>query len=213
MITSLLIELFQWQAHQLLLYVPDPVIVQQQFFLEEEKDDQTPFPYWTKLWPSALSLTDFLLEQPSYIQGKEVLELAAGLGLPSMAVAKYAARVCCSDYMPEAVEVMEKTIALNHLSNVSAQVLDWNQLPVDIKADVLLLSDVNYEPAQFEPLHKVLRNFLTKGTTIILATPQRLMAKPFLEPLLPFCIYTEERLADQDKQITPITILVLQEEA
>ncbi len=73
------------------------------------------------------------------------------------------------------------------LANVTGKVLNWNQLPHDITADVLILSDINYGPNQFDRLNKVLQWFLQKGTTILISTPQRLMAKPFIEKLLPWC--------------------------
>ena len=61
------------------------------------------FPYWSKVWPSAEALALFILQHPEYIAGKMVVELGAGLGLPSLVAAQMAASVLCTDYEPEAV--------------------------------------------------------------------------------------------------------------
>ena len=107
---------------------------------------------------------------------------------------------------------MAKTAQHLALSNVACRVLDWNHLPDDLMADVLLLSDINYDPEQFAVLHQVLQRFLRQGTVILLATPQRLMAKPFIEKLLPFCREQYEMTIYHLQQHTPVSILLLQEQ-
>ena len=49
-----------------------------------------------------------------------------------------------------------------------------------------MLSDVNYAPNEFESLMKILNGFLKKGSTLIIATPQRMMGIPFIESLQPY---------------------------
>jgi len=134
-------------------------------------------PYWAKIWPSAIALTRFLQEHPELIMGKQVLELAAGLGLPSLYVSGIAAHVLCSDYDPEAVDFIRKNIGQNQCQHISAACIDWKELPKDLKTDLLLLSDINYDPKDFDILHALIEAFLRQGTTILLATPQRLVAK------------------------------------
>ncbi|HUP13820.1 MAG TPA: methyltransferase domain-containing protein, partial [Niastella sp.] len=167
---------------------------------------QVPFPHWTKLWPAALAMSDFIYEHRQFVTDKNVLELAAGLGLPSFVAAQYANTVCCSDYLEEAVAAISKTVEHLQLNNVSCQLLNWNKLPEDVTTDVLLLSDINYDPEQFDHLLLVLQRFLQQGTLILLTTPQRLMAKPFIEKLLPFCKQQYEMAVDH----TSISLLVLQ---
>lgn len=168
------------------------------------------FPYWSQVWPSAKALAQFLLFHPSYTSKKSVLELGAGLGLPSLVAARYADRVICADYVPEAVAAVRQSATHLQLQNFSAQVLNWQQLPAGVDADVLLLSDINYEPVAFDTLQKVIGAFLQTGTTILLSTPQRLVAKAFIEPLLANCILQEEVIVRQREANVPITILVLQ---
>ena len=75
---------------------------------------------------------------------------------------------------------------------------------------ILLVSDVNYNPDAFEALYKVFVHFLAAGTTIVLATPQRLMAKPFINRLLHFCIFQQAEPVTTANENIDISILILQ---
>jgi predicted nicotinamide N-methyase len=110
--------------------------------------------------------------------------VAAGLG---------AKHVCVSDRSHEAVQVLQQVIDLNGFNNIECCQLDWHHLPDNLHPDVLLLSDINYDPVEFETLFNVLTHFLQKGTLIILSTPQRLVAKSFINQFMPWCIHHESR--------------------
>jgi len=209
MTLPLQLQTYHWDNDQLQLYVPDPQAVQAQYQSQKEVNSNTPFPYWAKIWPAAVAMGSFLLQHPEYITGKKVLELAAGLGLPSLIAARYATEVWCSDYIAEAVAVVQQSAHYNHIQNIYGTVLNWHHLPQSLTADVLLLSDINYDPDEFKALYAVLINFLKKGTTIILSTPQRLMAKPFVERLLQWCIHRQEITVQQDEAAIPISLFVL----
>lgn len=191
------------------LFVPDAQKVQENYFQQKQGQAEVPFPHWTKLWPAGLAMADFIHQHPELVKDKNVLELAAGLGLPGFVAARYATTVCCSDYLPEAVDTMTRTAQHLQLANVTCQLLDWNQLPNDLTAEVLLLSDINYDPDQFDQLYQVLQRFLQQGTTILLTTPQRLMAKPFIEKLLPFCKQQSETTVFYQQQYTAISLLLI----
>lgn len=192
------------------LFVPTEVSVKRIYGEQRQANSTTPFPYWAKVWPAALGLSTFLQQQPQFITGKEVLELAAGVGLPSLLAARYASSVIYSDYLPEALDVVEQSIALQDTTNLTSRLLDWHRLPPDLSPDVLMLSDINYDPQEFEVLYEVLNGFLQNNTTILLSTPQRLMAKPFIERLLPWCIRQQEMPVDDNGETVLISVLVLQ---
>ncbi|MBN9296487.1 MAG: methyltransferase domain-containing protein [Filimonas sp.] len=196
---------FNYNGQSLLLYVPEEKYVQQAYYKEKQENPKADFPYWAKLWPSALALADFIAHNTDYVKNKRVVELAAGLGLPSFVAAPYALSVYASDYLEEAVDVMEMSRIKNDYSNVQCSLLNWHHLPENLSADILLMSDVNYDPVEFEQLLKVFERFLSKGTTIILATPQRLMAKPFVERLLKYVVEQEQKVING----TGISIFVL----
>jgi predicted nicotinamide N-methyase len=184
---------FRFGDYQFNAFAPDSLALQEAFTKQLQRDPSTPAPYWAQVWPSAYALCEFIASQPHWLQNKKVLELAAGLGLPSLLTAQLSTQVTCSDYIPEAVELMQKSIHENKLENINAMLIDWNYLPKYLSVDVLLLSDINYEPKAFETLFNVIVSFLENGTTIILSTPQRLMAKPFIDRLLPYSKLWEEK--------------------
>lgn len=191
------------------LFVPDAQEVQEQYFQQKQMQADTPFPHWTRLWPSSFAMADFIHQHSEIVENRNVLELAAGLGLPGFVAARFAKSVCCSDYLEEAVITMEKSKKQLQLSNISCKKLDWNRLPEGLSADVLLLSDINYDPGQFDQLYQVFQGFLQQGTIILLATPQRLMAKPFIERLLPDCREQHEMLVEHEGQEAMISLLVM----
>jgi predicted nicotinamide N-methyase len=207
---SLQLQHLERPGYTIDLFVPDAQEVQDHYLQQKQVQAEVPFPHWTKLWPAGLAMADFIYQHPELVQDKNVLELAAGLGLPGFITARYAKAVCCSDYLEEAVTAMTRSVQHLQFDNVTCQVLDWNHLPDDLTADVLLLSDINYDPDQFDQLYQVLHRFLQQGTLILLTTPQRLMAKPFIEKLLPFCQQQHEMAVYHQQVNAPISLLLLQ---
>ena len=174
------------------VYVPVLKKVQEWYAKECKANADTPFPFWAQVWPSAIALATFIENNPHYVQDKNVTELAAGLGLPSIVAARYAKQVLASDHAAASMQVLQQTVCfLGLYQRVSVMVQDWNNLPETFTADTILLSDINYDPAVFEGLFTVLQRLLNNGCTILLTTPQRLMAKPFIEKLLPFATRQE----------------------
>jgi predicted nicotinamide N-methyase len=205
------LQSFRFGDHEVKAFVTDPLALQQWYTIQLQADPTTTAPYWAQVWPSAYALCEFIATQPHWLQNKTVLELAAGLGLPSLLAAQLATQVTCSDYVPEAVELMQQSIQENKLENINALLIDWNHLPDDLSVDVLLLSDINYEPQVFETLYNVIISFLEKGTTILLSTPQRLMAKPFIDRLLPYSILWDEKTITALTPAVTCSVYVLQQ--
>ena len=197
--------------------IPDNFLIQQQYLQEKERTENEPGyiinpPYWAKIWPAAIALCKFLAANTHYIQDKKVAEIAAGLGLPSLLAAHYANEVHCSDYNQDAVDTIQQSIALNKLENIQTSVLDWQTIPNHFNPDTLLLSDVNYEPEAFVILQTLIISLLQKGCTIILSTPQRLVAKSFVEGLLPYCILKEDYSIEDGITTWGTTVFVLKNE-
>lgn len=211
MAASLELQHFIRPGYSIDLFVPHAQEVQQTYLRQKQAGEEPHFPYWAKIWPASIAMSDFIQQHPETVQHKTVLELAAGLGMPGLLAARYAKTVCCSDYLQAAVDAMAASAAQTGLSNITCSLLNWHQLPDNIETEVLLMSDVNYDTAEFDQLYKVLMRFLKRGTSILLATPQRLMAKPFIESLLPFCISQSEMMVDHQNQQTAVSILQLQQ--
>lgn len=191
------------------LFVPDAQAVKKAY-----EQNKIAFPYWSKVWPAALALSGYIIQQSHLIQDKNVLEVGAGLGLPSITTARFAKKVLCTDAAPEAVRVAAQSAAHQGLQNFSAAVLDWNDLPDDVEADVLLLSDVNYEPAQFAALQERVAVFLQKEKLVLLATPQRLMARDFIAPLLHRASHRQTfAIKEKGNEATLATVMALRKAA
>jgi predicted nicotinamide N-methyase len=187
--------------HTVRLLIPDPALMQQHFI-----EGATDFPAWSKLWPASIALSLFLSKHLHLVRGKNVLELGCGLGLPALLIAPFANEVCATDLDANAVDLVRRSALLNRASNVDTRVLDWSTLSAGMNYDVVLMSDVNYMPAQFPTLFALITAMLEKRATIILSTPQRLMAKPFIKMLMPYCASHETHEVDG----TAISIYILQ---
>jgi predicted nicotinamide N-methyase len=173
------------------LLVPDPEKVRMLYDEGRAAELLEPFPFWTRIWPSAMALSLFIQSHQQYIKGKRILELGAGLALPSFIASRYAGSVLATDYIEDAVLLMKQNIEALKLQNISAELMDWHKLPENIKADTVLLSDINYSPDAFDTLHTVIEQFLGNGSTIILTTPGRLVANAFIAFLMPYIAYRE----------------------
>src|SRR5256885_1027395 len=100
-------------------------------------------PFWAFAWAGGQALARFLLDRPSVVAGRRVLDLAAGSGLVAVAAARAgAARVVANEIDGYAVAA----IALNAQANaVPVEVLGGDLLdgdPPDV--DVVLAGDVFY---------------------------------------------------------------------
>jgi predicted nicotinamide N-methyase len=150
------------------------------------------------------------MEEPSLVTDKSVMEIAAGLGLPSLAAAGYATSVSCTDAVADAVEMINIAVQCNNFNNVQAMQLDWNEPLPEIETDVILMSDVNYNPSDFPQLLRFIQNILADKTTIILSTPQRLMAKPFIEAVAPSIVQQKDFAVVHKNEETMCSVFVLQ---
>ena len=202
------IQLTQISAEKA-IYTPNYEQVKEIYTSLLNLDPNTPFPFWAKLWPSSIALLDVLKAHPHLIQNKHILEIGAGIGLPSLMMAGIAKSVQISDYDKEAVDLLQKNIEHLQLKNAEALQLDWNAIAENIQPDVVLLSDVNYDPAQFDTLITLIDKFMHQGSTIILSTPQRIMASPFVLKLELYIKERYEAFADENGIQKEISILVL----
>jgi predicted nicotinamide N-methyase len=191
------------------LHVPDPEKVKSTYEEMITVDPDTAFPFWARIWASSLALTAFLRKEPQWIASKNVLEVGAGIGLPSFSISREALTLVISDYSREAVALMEKNIQSLELTNAKAMYLDWNDFPSDLSANTVLFSDINYDPEQFEALLSLIKQLLIKGTTIVIATPERISAVSFAVQLEPYVTHSVLETVLTGQQTIDIRIFVL----
>jgi len=191
------------------LYVPDPELVKSTYEHSIIRNKDTAFPFWAKVWPSSKAMTTFLQSEVSLIQSKRILEIGAGIGLPSFSIASHVAELIISDYSSDAVELIDRNITHLLLPNAKAMRLDWNALPEEISVDVVLLSDVNYDPVEFNPLLEMIQRFMGEDSTVIIATPKRIMINPFVESIKPFIKHSLVIPVEEMNHVLDIGILIL----
>ena len=195
--------------NELSLYVPDPALIQSTYQKLVAANPNTIFPYWAKVWASADALVQFLREEPAWIQNKIVLEIGAGIGIPSLSIAAQTDKIVISDYAPDAVALLQKNIEHLKLNNASAACIDWNHISEDVIADTILLSDTNYEPAVHENLTFLVEKFINKGSTILLATPNRLASNPFIERISKYMYRSKQYRLTENSVSKEIIVMVL----
>ena len=65
------------------------------------------------LWDSAIKLAWWITQNPSIFEGKTVMEVGSGVGLPGVLAASYARKTFISDFHPKIVETAAYNIQLN----------------------------------------------------------------------------------------------------
>ena len=104
-------------------------------------------PYWAELWPAAGALAAAL---PERFDGRRVVELGCGLGLPSLVAAARGAVVTATDWAGDAVELLLRNAERNGLT-VGAEVRDWRE-QWDERFDLAIAADVLYEQRNVTPV-------------------------------------------------------------
>lgn len=132
------------------------------------------------VWPSAESLAAYFSESPQLVQGLRVLELGSGTGLCGLVLGKLgASRVALTDYNSDAIDLLEDNIEANQLgSTCSAHQLVWGEVENSQqilsaiggeKFDIVLGTDVVYEPECIDPLLSSALHFLKPTGSLYLA--------------------------------------------
>ena len=145
-----------------------------------ETDDDVPF--WAVLWPAALGMAEYFWENTSFGE-KRILELGAGLGLVGIVAAAKGAEVVQTDFIPEALQLAEENAKINHITKIERVLADWRKFPLDERFDLIIGSDILYEPTLHRFLKEIFQNNLKPGGTVVLADPGRDDAKSFISML------------------------------
>jgi predicted nicotinamide N-methyase len=137
-------------------------------------------PYWAELWPSARRLAAAIAAAD--VDGRRVLEIGCGLGLPAIVAARGGADVLATDWAPEAVAATQANALRNGVA-VRCEQADWREphaLAVRGPFHLVLAADVLYEARNAEPLRALLSELRAETW---LADPGRPQLQPFLDRL------------------------------
>jgi predicted nicotinamide N-methyase len=140
-------------------------------WLEEQNVDP---PYWAFCWPGGQAIARYLLDNPSLVAGKRVLDFAAGSGVSSMAAARCgAASVVANDIDELSLIAARLNASANGLS-IETSSEDWLAgAPGSPEADVVIAGDVCYEREMSVQALAWLRSHAEKGRLVLLGDPGR----------------------------------------
>jgi predicted nicotinamide N-methyase len=145
---------------------------------EEAFDDDEFLPYWAELWPSGVALAGAVAALD--LRASRVLELGAGLGLPSLSAALGGAHVLATDWADDAVELLRLNAGRNRVE-LRAERVRWDDPALLIEEspwELVLGADLLYERRNADQLLELLPRL---GADVLLADPGRPFAQGFLE--------------------------------
>ena len=143
--------------------------------------DDSKIPYWAEIWPSAIALSEAILEEPM-LEGQMYLELGAGLGLTSCVAAHRGARVIATDYLAEPLAFAKVNGHLNGVS-LDVEMLNWLKPPPLRRFDTILAADILYSESNVKPVAQLLAKMIDGTNRALLSDPQRAHLKSFLQEL------------------------------
>lgn len=153
--------------------------VENQDALLEAADSLEHFPYGFLLWESAVGLSRHLTAHPLLVEGKRVLELGAGVGLPGLVARALGAEVWQTDHQAGALLLAETNAEQNGVTGLHRFVADWRTWTHLEKYDLILGADILYERAMRFYLDPIFRNNLAPGGCLLLSDPGRPQAIEF----------------------------------
>lgn len=142
-------------------------------FLESEK-----FPLWFKIWEASLVLADYLATlHPSC----EILEIGAGLGVPSLVASAFGHKVLASDLEVLPLKFLEKSAKENGLS-IETQILDLTHPNLPRKFDLIVGAEIVFKKKLFDPLLDFFKIYLKPKGEVLLAhaSERKKILIPFL---------------------------------
>lgn len=143
--------------------------------IEEDGGFDRRNPYYGQLWPAARVLGETIAKLPD-LTDKRLLDVGCGAGLLGIVAAKKGARVTFADVMQESLELARGNARRN---GVKAQTwrLDLAEPGVaasdDERFDVIVSSDVLYEPWMAEAITKTIHAWLRADGVAIVTDPMR----------------------------------------
>lgn len=152
----------------------DDLISEDDYVMDER------LPYWADLWPSAQVLAGEV--RTMRLQGRRVLELGCGMGLVAIAATMAGGDVTATDYYEDAIRFARLNVAEATGATIATRMVDWTRMPADLgRFDVVLASDVLYEPRYAALVAGAIAATLARGGEAIVADPGRIALASFRE--------------------------------
>lgn len=142
---------------------------------------EQPPPFWAFAWAGGQALARYVLDHPTLVAGRSVLDLATGSGLVAVAAARAgAASVTANDIDPLSLAAATANAALN---GVTLEPVQGDLLGSDPAVDVVLAGDVCYSREMTARVMPFLRRAAGRGALVLLGDPGRAYLPAGLLPL------------------------------
>jgi predicted nicotinamide N-methyase len=142
---------------------------------EDEYTDDERLPYWADLWPSGRALAAALAGRE--LAGARILELGAGLGLPSLVALARGAQPLATDWYPVALRFARANAAAAGLPPLATLEVNWSAPPDALRShgpfDLIVGADIAYEARHAAQLAPLIEELATVRTTVLIADPRR----------------------------------------
>jgi predicted nicotinamide N-methyase len=190
-------------APEISLHVADEATELWQKTEEDLGEIGLPPPFWAFAWAGGQALARHLLDDPTLVRGKRVLDFASGSGLVAIAAAKAgAAAVHARDIDAFAVAA----IALNASANgvaIDAQCADV--VDSDELWDAVLAGDICYERDMAERTVAWLARLHARGALVLIGDPGRsYLPREMLEPVVTYRVPVTRALEDAEIKTTHV---------
>jgi predicted nicotinamide N-methyase len=191
---------------QIRLHLADEAIGLWQATEEELEQHGLPPPFWAFAWAGGQALARYVLDNPSLVRGKSVIDMASGSGLVGIAAMKAgAASVLAADIDAFAIEAIRLNATLNGVE-ISPVLNDM--IGLDVAADIILVGDLCYEQDLAQRLMVWLQDQHDKGKAIFLGDPGRAyLPKSGLVKLAEYQVAVSRELEDADVKKTCVWTL------
>jgi predicted nicotinamide N-methyase len=129
-------------------------------------------PFWAFAWPGGQALARHVLDHPELVQGRRVLDIAAGSGIAAIAAARAGAAQVVAN---EIDEFAAAALALNARINRAAVEISRRDLlgGGSDGFDLILAGDVCYERPMSDRMVPWLRARAAEGALVLLGDPGR----------------------------------------
>jgi predicted nicotinamide N-methyase len=161
-------------------------------------------PYWAFAWAGGQALARYIIDHPTLIEGKHVLDLGSGSGLTGIsALMKNAELVLAADIDPVALVAITINAATNNVS-IETTADDLLGRPPS-GFDVILVGDLFYERQLAERVLAFIVAAVANGALALIGDPQRnFFPQGRFEPVAEYRVPVTRELEDAEIKRTAV---------
>lgn len=144
-------------------------------------DDGERILYWWSVTASAAALAKTISKMGS-LNGRSVIELGCGPGLPGITAGVLGARVLFTDCVPEALQLAGDNALRNNVpgESIDFRLLDWEHPTVEERFSLILGAEILYDYYYHASLCELVDKLLLPDGEILFADRKRLAVSRFL---------------------------------